>query len=232
MSIKRNAGQNIRQLALRRRIKAATMFASAAFVLVIPIIIVNSFSKLIADISSTNATQSEGTLSFPSIYYAFFILIAIGLASNGLILLKRARHADQGAQGEEDVAVDISRLKKEGWNIEYGMRLGNRLGDADIFCISPKKRAFVIDVKSHRGLVITDGKQLQRQMGSKTYAFEKNFLSQVMKQALQVKKQNKLKFVTPIICFSDAQVSIPKGKTKQVYVVDKTRLVPLLKSLG
>ena len=123
-------------------------------------------------------------------------------------------------------------LEKEGWKIEYGMRLGARLGDADIICISPKNKAYVIDVKSHRGDVIINGTQLCRRMGKTIYPFEKDFLSQVMKQALQVKKQMNVSFVTPILAFSDARVSVSSSKVNKVYVVERSQLVSLLKTLG
>ena len=123
-------------------------------------------------------------------------------------------------------------LEKEGWQIEYGMYLGNKLGDADIVCISPQAKAFVIDVKSHRGKIIVQEKQLARRMGNVIHPFEKDFVSQAMKQALQVKKQKNLKFVTPIVAFSQAKVSVPNGKLQNVYVVEKSRLVGLLKSLN
>ena len=141
-------------------------------------------------------------------------------------------HADQGAKGEEDTAEEIFQLEQEGWQIEYGMRLSNKLGDVDIVCVSPQNKAYVIDVKSHRGEVTTDGKQLYRRMGKTTYPFEKNFLNQAMKQALQVKEQKGLGFVTPIVAFSNAKVLVPPGKLQKVYVVEKSRLVSLLKSLG
>jgi cysteine synthase len=123
-------------------------------------------------------------------------------------------------------------LEREGWQIEYGMRLGNRLGDADIVCVSPQNNAYVIDVKSHRGEVFADGAVLSRRMGTQTYPFEKNFLAQAMQQALQVKQQKGLSFVTPIVAFSNAKVSISSGKLQKVYVVSKSQLIPLLKSLG
>ena len=53
-----------------------------------------------------------------------------------------------------------------------------------------------------------------------------------MKQALQVKKQKNLNFVTPIIAFSNAKVSVSLEQLQNVYVVEKARLIQLLKSLG
>jgi Nuclease-related domain len=154
------------------------------------------------------------------------------LVANGIFLWKRADNADQGAKGEEETAQELFKLEQESWKIEYGIRLGNRLGDADIVCISPQNKCYVIDVKSHKGEITTDGEQLYRRIGETTYPFEKDFLSQSMKQAFQLKKQKELSFVTPIVAFSDAKVSVPNEKVRKVYVVEKSRLVSLLKSLG
>jgi Holliday junction resolvase-like predicted endonuclease len=229
----RKAGQNIRNLATRRRIKAVNHFFGAGAVLAIPLLLSKLGEIILKPLNSLNSAHAKSyALNFPPILHVLFVVIALSLVANGMYLWKRANHADQGAKGEEDAAHEISQLEQEGWQIEYGMRLGNRLGDADIVCISPQNKAYVIDVKSHRGEVITDGKQLQRRMGAETYTFEKNFLDQAMKQALQVKKQKSLSFVTPIVAFSNAQVSVPAGKLQKVYIVSKSRLIPLLKSLG
>ncbi len=229
----RQAGKNIRKLASKRRFKAITSFISAGvavFSLFGLIRIYELFVKLLSPINPSQAQISS--LQVPLPIYALFLLVALGLVVNGVYLWKRANHADQGAKGEEEAAQEMVQLEQEGWQIEYGMRLGNRLGDADIVCISPQNKAYVIDVKSHRGTVTTDGKLLYRRMGKTTYPFEKNFLDQAMKQALQVKKQKGLSFVTPMVAFSDATVSIPSGKLQKVYVVEKSRLLLLLKSLG
>lgn len=230
--VSRRAGQNVRQLALKRRVKAVTSFASAGFVICFPFFLSKIFENLLKQLSSLHSSQPPPSLNLPPAFYALFLILAVGLAFNGAFLWKRAKHADQGAKGEEDIAQAIARLAQEGWKIEYGMRLGNRLGDADIVCISPQNKAYVIDVKSHRGEVTTDGKQLYRRLGKTTYPFEKNFLAQATKQAVQVKKQQGLPFVTPIVAFSDARVVVPAGKIQKVYVVEKSRLVSLLQSLG
>ncbi|MDX2216415.1 MAG: nuclease-related domain-containing protein [Oculatellaceae cyanobacterium bins.114] len=228
----RKAGQNIRELALKRRIKAIASFAAAGLALVFPFLIVKTFENFLSQVSSLNATQPQPSLNLPPIFYAVFIVAALGLVANGVLLWKRANRATQGAKGEEATAQEMVQLEHQGWRIEYGMHLGRGLGDADIVCISPQNKAYVIDVKSHKGEVTTDGEQLYRRMGNTTYPFEKNFLAQAMKQALQVRTQKNLNFVTPVVAFSNAKVSVPIGKLQKVYVVEKSRLVSLLKSLG
>lgn len=196
-----------------------------------PFFLVRTYENLLK-LASPNSSQLQSRLTVPIALYALFAIIALGLITNGVFWWKRANHAAQGAKGEEDTAQEMVQLEQAGWQIEYGMRLGSRLGDADIVCISPQSKAFVIDVKSHQGEVTSDGKKLYRRMGKTTYSFEKNFLEQAMKQALQVKQQRNLNFVTPIVAFSRAKVLVPSGKLQKVYVVEKSRLVSLLESLG
>ena len=229
--LRRKGGQNIRELALRRRVKAVGSFIAAGFIVVIPFLLAKTFDKFFKQISSANPAQSQITLNFLPIFYIFFVLMSLGLIANGSFLWKRANHADQGAKGEEDIAQALSILESQGWQLEYGMRLGNGVGDLDVFCVSPNGKAFAIEVKSHRGEVITEGQELLRRMGNKKYPFEKNFIAQAMKQALKIKQQKDLPFVTPILAFSTARVSIQGDKFKNVYIVEKAKLVSLLKSL-
>lgn len=231
----RKAGQNIRELALRRRAKAITYFASAGLVIFIPFFtsgILAQLSKSSKSLYSFNPSQQQSSSNLQLILNILFFVIASTLVANGIFLWKRANQADRGAKGEEETAQEMFHLEKDGWQIEYGMGLGNKLGDADIVCISPQNKSYVIDVKSHKGEVTTDGEKLYRRMGKNTYQFEKDFLSQSMKQALQVKKQKELSFVIPIVAFSNAKVSVPSGKVRKVYVVERSKLVSLLKLLG
>jgi Nuclease-related domain len=228
----RQAGQNIRELAARRRIKAIVAFSSAGGVIILPLLMLRSAETFVKQISALNPSQPQILFNFPPILYALLFIAALGLSIEGVSLWKRANRADQGAKGEEEIAQELLQLERLGWQIEYGMRLRNRLGDADVVCISPQNRAYVVDVKSHRGEVTVDREQLCRRMGKKIYPFEKSFIDQAMKQALQVKKQKGLKFVTPVIAFSDAKVLIATDQVKKVYIVEKSRLVSLLKSLG
>ncbi|HTL90006.1 MAG TPA: nuclease-related domain-containing protein [Leptolyngbya sp.] len=228
----RKAGQNIRNLAAKRRIKAIVSFVSASFFIFLPFFLVKTAEIFLKQIAPYHPHPSASLSAIFFVLSIVFILTALQLIFNGIYLWKRADQADQGAKGEEEMAQEMLQLEQSGWQVEYGMQLGNRLGDADIICLSPQNKAYVIDVKSHRGEVTTDGEQLHRHMGKAAYPFEKNFLVQAMKQALQVKKQKSLSFVTPIVVFSNAKVSIPSRRLKKVYVVEKSELISLLKSLG
>jgi hypothetical protein len=227
----RKAGRSIRGLAIKRRIDAIISFGFAGLLICSPLL-VKALENYIKQIPSLNLSQTQFSLNFPPTIYLLVVVFALLAIANGAFLWKRANHADQGAKGEENIGQEISQLEKEGWQVEFNLRLGNSLGDADIVCISPQDKAYVIDVKSHRGEVVTDGQQLSRRWGKKNGSFEKNFLEQAMKQALQVKKQKNLSFVTPVVAFSEAKVSIPSNKVQKVYVVEKSKLLVLLKSLG
>lgn len=232
----RPAGHNIRALAIKRRTQAVFSFSFAVLILSAPIFFVKTLNGFLKELPiSPESTQVQAPNSKFLVYlylYPVAIVVAVAPVARGLYLLKRAKHADQGAQGEEDTAQALKPLEQEGWQIEYNLPLQGGLGDADIICVSPKGQTYVIDVKSHRGKVFTDGQHLQRRMGKSTYSFEKDFLNRAMRQALQVKKQKNFHFVTPIVAFSNAKVSVPSGKLRDVYVVEKTQLVALLKSLG
>lgn len=228
----RRAGQNIRELELKRRMQAIYSFGSAVCVVCLPFILSRLFEPFFKPFNASSPPQKQLFFSFPPIYYVFFLVLALLLVANGMYYWKRASDAAQGAKGEEDASRELSQLEYEGWKIEYGMRLGNGLGDADIVCISPQDKTYVIDVKSHKGEVIVDGEQLHRRTGKTNYPFERDFIDQTMKQALQVGRQKGLKFVTPILAFSEAKVSVPSNRLRKVYVVEKSRLISLLKSLG
>jgi hypothetical protein len=229
----RQAGHNVRQLALKRRVKAISLFGMAGLAIATTV----TFHRLYVQLfqiaaGSTAPSQTDQSPPFLLYLYALGGAIALVWVLSGLHLWKRAGHANQGAAAEEAIADLLSPLADEGWQIEYGLWLGKGLGDADVVCRSPRQRAFVIDVKSHRGTVITDGQQLLRAYGNQKKPFEKDFLRQVMKQALQVKAQKEWSFVTPILAFSAAQVAMKDRKLKGVYVVEAQGLVPLLRSLG
>ena len=228
---KGRAGRNIRLLAFSRRFKAVYSFIGAAGVIYIPF----ALAKLIEALQQpllTISPELADSPAIPPIIYVMAVVFALCLVANGVFLWKRANHADQGARGEEDTARALNTLADSGWQIEYGKRLGKGVGDIDIICVSPNNKTYVIDVKSHKGTVTTDGKNLSRRMGKAQYPFEKDFLVQVTRQALQVKKKTGADFVTPIVAFSRARVQIATNKVKHVYVIDKPRLATLLRSLG
>ncbi|MEI6331552.1 MAG: hypothetical protein WCP16_20100 [Pseudanabaena sp. ELA645] len=112
--LSRKGGQNIRELALRRRVKAVSNFIAAGFIVVIPFFLSKTFDSLSRQILSGNPSQSRIISYYSTIFYILFMLMALGLIANGAFLWKRANHADQGAKGEEDIAQAVSILESQG----------------------------------------------------------------------------------------------------------------------
>ncbi|GAB4217822.1 MAG: hypothetical protein OHK0012_23900 [Synechococcales cyanobacterium] len=217
-------GHAIRQLARHRRLEALGSLGAAVLLLALPWGLAYLFDRV--------WQNSATTFALPPLVYGVVGLSALLLVLNGLHLWQRANHADQGAKGEEDVAQTLQVLIPSGWQFEYGMRLGNRLGDADIIAVSPHHKTYVIDVKSHRGTVTCTGQRLGRRFGNQIKLFEKDFVAQAVKQARQVKQQLRVDFVTPIVAFSAAQVTVPQQRCGSIYVVAREQLPGLLQSLG
>lgn len=119
--VSRRAGQNIRELALKRRAKSVVSFIAAVFVLVFPFILVKSFEDFLKSLSSLSSSEPQAYLNLPFTFYALFGILSLGLFANGIYFWKRANHADQGAKGEEEIGLQVSGLEREGWTIEYGI---------------------------------------------------------------------------------------------------------------
>lgn len=216
------AGKNIRKLALQRRFKAIQLLIATVLLACLPFA-GKAFVHQLAFITKTVVVMPVW------IYLVCFSMAGVTLWG-GLYLWKRANHADQGAKGEEDIATLLTPLSHEGWQIEYGIR-DRRLGDIDVFLLSPKSRAYTIDVKSHKGSVRNQDGKLYRQYGQTRYTFEKDFLSQAKQQAIAMKDKKELRFVTPIVVFSAANVEISTNPINHVYVLGKENLLNQLRSL-
>jgi hypothetical protein len=208
-------------MARQRRMKAVLGFAIAVFWVLLPWVLPWFFQFFLPTVAfSLPAWVNLGCLVPASFSYL-----------QAQQLWRKANRADQGAAGEEAIAAVLTSLQSEGWQIEYGVR-DRSVGDVDVFLLSPQGRAYTIDVKSHRGEVRSDGKQLYRQYGRSQYPFEKNFLNQAKRQAVAIKKLKQLSFVTPVVAFSQARVEVEQNPIAGVYVVGKQDLVKCLRSLS
>ncbi|WP_030006390.1 nuclease-related domain-containing protein [Picosynechococcus sp. NKBG042902] len=215
----RTAGQNVRRLAFRRRLQSWRAFLAAGG---LPVLVVFMFPVLAIGLGFIAAIVIVAIAAFG----------ALGFIFRGLDLWQAANRAVQGARAEENVAKTLQELEPQGWSFEYGMRLDDGLGDADVICFSPQKKTYVIDVKSHKGTVIFQDHRLHRRMGRTIYGFKKDFLQIVMKQALQVRDKKKLDFVTPLLVFTRAQLAVSHKKIRGVYVIGQADLVAKLQELG
>jgi hypothetical protein len=214
------AGQNVRSLAFRRRLKAFKNLGGAVLLLVVPLIlpIARSLSPILINVA------------LPAWSYLICIALAILLVFQANHFWKRAKHADQGALAEEQIADLLISLGNQGWQVEFGIQ-HRRVGDIDVFLLSPTGKAFSIDVKSHRGIVRASNQQLYRKRKTSEEPFEKDFLKQAKKQAVAIKELKGLRFVTPIVVFSNAKVDGVSNPIAGVHVLEKATLLSYLRSL-
>lgn len=213
-------GQNVRDMAARRRMKAIALFGLAVVgAIAVPLFIYIFFSAL----------GSALPAWFPLVGIGAGFAIAVACIQQGRYLWRRANQADQGAAGEEAVAKTLAPLIHSGWAVEYGVR-DRRVGDVDMVLVSPSGKVFTIDVKSHRGQVTARGDTLYRGTGKQRKRFEKNFINQAKRQAIAIRDQRQCAFVTPLIVFSNANVAVddPIGT---VYVTSRQEMCRLLRSL-
>lgn len=206
------AGDNIRKLALLRKIKAYGYGTGGIFSLMLILVLIIGFP------------------SSPTIFLALpCFVFAVSWLYQSKKFFRLAAYAEQGAIAEREVSLLLSSLIDLGWKVEYNIKLP-RWGDADIFLLSPKNNAFVIDVKSHKGTIVFENKTLARRYGKKSYPFEKDFLKAVKGQAIALNKIKQKNFITPLLCFSQANLKI-QNKSKRVNGVFITNAQTLISTL-
>lgn len=129
-------------------------------------------------------------------------------------------------QSEDGISILLRDLQQPGWKMTYNLPIPN-LGEVDVFLQSPNKNHFVINVKSYRGEVFFDEGILKRRDWKGISNFDQDLLQQIMAQAQAVQTMKRLRSVTPILCFSEATLSIEtvNNKALDVYVVKKESLV-------
>ena len=213
-----NAGDNIRQLALQRKKQAIGKFAIAGVLLTVPVL-----PYLLLSNTGISIFIHVGCW-----VYAFISF------KKGQKLWMAAQRANQGAEAEQSVALILSELEREGWTIQYNIPV-KRWGDADAFLASPRGKCFVVDTKSDGGTIFFDGTRLMKRYGQKVYPFSNNkdILKAARGQAGSLKKMAKVRFVTPILCFTKANLDIKTidNKVENVYVLTQDSLVRMLRRL-
>lgn len=213
-----NAGDNIRQLAQQRKNRAVKQFVVASALVIAPVL---------------------PYLLLNNIGIALFIHVGCWVYAfisfkKGQKLLLTAQRANQGAEAEESVALILSELEQEGWRIEHNIPV-KYWGDVDAFLCSPRGNCFVIDSKSDGGTVFFDGSRLMKRYGKKVYPFsnDKDILKAARGQAVTLKEMKGVRFVTPILCFTKANLDIKTidNKVENVYVLTQDLLVRMLRRL-
>jgi len=137
--------------------------------------------------------------------------------------------AAKSPQRQDAIAEILSELQQQGWRIAYNLMVPD-LGNVDVFLQSPNNNYFIIHVESYQGEVFFDESILKRRDRNSIYHFERDLLQIVMEQALAIKVMKKLQLVVPILCFTEAVLSIEtiNNKARDVYVVKKESLVKKL----
>ncbi|MGB3191545.1 MAG: nuclease-related domain-containing protein [Limnoraphis sp.] len=208
-------GEFVRQMSLDRRQKAMGFYGIGLFFLVGVGLIFLVFK--ISDVG-------------------LFLGVAGGVAAyyywkKGEYWMRRSEQALQGAKAEQEVAVILRILTAKNWQVEYNLPL-KRWGDADVVLCSPRGNWYVIDVKSHRGRIVRENNQLKRAKGDNIYDFyEGDLLSKVRGQASEVARLKQVKWVIPMLCFTQAKVVFSKNNINGVYVVEKIDLIRILEKL-
>ncbi|MBW4520766.1 MAG: NERD domain-containing protein [Scytolyngbya sp. HA4215-MV1] len=203
---------NLHRLAFQRRVKAVGFVGAALICLSLPI--------LLLVIPNT---------ALPG-WVSFVLLVSAGIfAFQAKKSFREAKNVDQGIAGEDAIAEVLKILENRGWKIERNLQIRS-IGDIDFLLTSPRAKTYILDAKSHRGLIFYQQK-LQRRMGKKVHAFEKDFIAQMMKQVYAVKDFKKLTWITPLLVFSRARLNIPDRRIEGVYLAEVSEVIYLLECL-
>lgn len=132
----------------------------------------------------------------------------------------------QNQPNENSLSLLLNDLQQQGWKMTYNLPIPN-LGEVDVFLQSPHQNYFIVNVQPYRGEVFFDEGILKRRDWQGVSNFEHDLLQKMMAQALAVQTMKRLRCVTPILCFSEATLSIEtvNNKALDVYVVKKESLV-------
>jgi hypothetical protein len=212
---KRQPGEYICKLGQQRHQSAILRYAAAGGVFVGTLFLFSIFSN-----SSVRIVLFLGGLT--TSYYLY---------CNGQYLMKRAGDAKNGAKAETQVAALLLPLQRQGWQVEYNLRI-RKWGDADVVLYSPKGNWFVIDVKSHSGTKVYESGRMRKCYGRNTYDFQEgDLIGKVKGQASEVKSLKNARWVTGMLCFTRGDVKIPGNNADGVYVVTANDLVNTLLQL-
>ena len=196
--------------------------------------------------SKTSRVWFLAVILVPIIFFGFFNHTAGGLVVLSLFLLpiqwfvrnqgtgESMKHSRfyRGIFGEAVVRFELTKLDDR-FFVFQGLRLPGRIDDIDYVVYGPTG-IFVIEVKSHKGIISFNGNELLRN----GYKIEgKDFIKQTMGEAFKLHNflfltSNKDLFVSPILCFSDPSTHVDSAikRTKNIFIIHKTDLNELILS--
>lgn len=168
--------------------------------------------------------------------YFIFVLLCIKLVSISTI------KQNNGKNSEQDLVELLCLLRSELEDWDFDDRILLELegkkgrGDIDIMAISPEGNYFIIELKSHKGIVRWNStlEELCHKLKQDTEfsPFKEDFFAQVKGQGKRLQDFRELsRFPDLIIVFWRAEVKIDPKKNliKKVKIVDRSRLIRELK---
>ncbi|HEY9719054.1 MAG TPA: nuclease-related domain-containing protein [Trichormus sp.] len=148
------------------------------------------------------------------------------LQSNGAQSMIAAKRADTGAEGEDQVAKVLHMLNND-WQVRRNF-FAEYLGDIDFVLQSPTGRCFTLEVKAHKGTILSDYEGIFRRIGSKMLPFEKNLLHTANDQAAYVRKELSCTDVVPVLVFTRAEIRTTSRCLEGVHLVTDAQLIKFL----
>lgn len=164
----------------------------------------------------------------PAVGIALFLLAAaraFQVASNTEI--DAAKRAESGVVGEDETARELLKLCSGGWTTRRNVD-ATYLGDIDFLVSSPLGRQFVIEVKSHKGIILRDEDGLFRRVGYKMYPLERDPLKATLRQAEYVREELNGTDVVPVLCFTRAEIGLNSRDIDGVHIVRLDELLAFL----
>lgn len=148
----------------------------------------------------------------PAILGIVMVFVFKALTKQAWKYLHIAEHFRQGLDGEEVTAQELQKLPDE-YTVIRDVHIPGMKTNID-FVVLGANGLFAIEVKSHRGEITYDGRQLRRN----GYPLEKDFLRQSRTEAtalteyLQANVDRNL-YANPILVFSDQKARLKFGRT-------------------
>lgn len=215
-----------------RKKSLRTIFLAVIYsILVIPILLY----LFVTNLSDFGLLETSQTILGHFFIYLLFIWACIKGVS---VLTIKQNNGRKSANDLEAVLCHL-RSELEDWHFENRTlldKLEREKGDIDIIAISPEGNYFIVELKSHEGIVRWDSTleklchKLKKDQEFKP--FKEDFFAQVKGQGQQLRDFRKLpRFPDLIIVFWRAEVKInpQKNLIKKVKIVDRSRLIRELK---
>jgi hypothetical protein len=177
------------------------------------------------------ASITDPPPTLPTWFYGVCGAIGAVAAWQGFVAFKTARPKKTQSEGSVILASVLLPLERQGWQIAYGAVVPGA-GRLDALVRSPQGKTYLVDLKSHRGKIGTDGKTIFRVYTQSPRPFEADFLGQTKQKAVLVQKAKNWKTVVPVLMFPEARVEIKPNPIAGVYVVGAKTLRSCLLGLG